>query len=86
MNTDAKQHLNPAQVAMQEFGGCRKLADLLGLSPSTVSRWARSRAKKRMEGAIPAWVQPKILELAKDYGVNLTAEDLIYGRTQHPTA
>lgn len=49
------------------------MAHLLGLDPSAVSRW-------RSMGRIPSSHQRKVLELAWERGIDLTAHDLIFGR------
>lgn len=67
--------IQPAEVAVQAFGNARRMAFLLGLDPSAISRW-------RTTGRIPAYHQRKVLELAWERGIDLTAHDLIFGRKQ----
>lgn len=69
--------ISPPEVVIREFGGVRKLARLLGKNPSGISRWKR---RKR----VPTACQRRILELARERGVNITAEDLIMGRYLAP--
>lgn len=70
MNTTLIQ---PAELAVQALGGVRSLARLLGRDPSAVSRW-------KLSGHIPASQQRRVLELAWERGIDLTAHDIIFGR------
>lgn len=63
----------PVELVIQQFGGVRKLARALGRDPAAVSRWQKS-------GIIPSSLQRKILELATEKGIALTADDIIFGR------
>ena len=65
--------IRPAEVAVQAFGTARKMAHLLGIDPSAVSRW-------RSLGHIPSAHQRRVLELAWERGIDLTAHDIIFGR------
>lgn len=49
------------------------MARLLGRDPSAISRW-------KLNGRIPSSQQKKVLELAWERGIDLTAHDLIFGR------
>ena len=83
----------PAETVIQAFGGVRPLAKLLDLNPSSVCRWARPaplRAKTRRYsatgrpgtsgfGSIPSPLHRRILELARQENISLTADHLIYG-------
>jgi len=71
MNTQSAQ--SPATVAITAFGGVRATARLLGVDASAVSRWQRS-------GLVPAQHQRRLLELAADQRIWLTAQDIIFGR------
>lgn len=66
----------PAQCAIEAFGGVRALARAVGVSPDIVSRW-----RSRCDGFIPRQQAVKIYQLARDRGLELTAEDLLIGRT-----
>lgn len=66
-------HLNPVDLAIKFFGGVRRLARAIGRDPAAVSRWRKS-------GNIPSSVQKKLLQVAWDQGIELTAHDIIFGR------
>lgn len=70
--------LTPAAYAIQVFGGVARLAKALGTSMSTVSRWQLRRSDT--PGMIPAPAQKKILAIARERKLPITAEDLILGR------
>lgn len=61
---------NAAQQVIEKFGGQSALAALIGKGQSTVQYWSKS-------GAIPAKWQSKLLALARDQGVDLTAADFV---------
>lgn len=70
MNTTS---IRPADLAVQALGGVRAMARLLGRDPSAISRW-------KLNGRIPSSQQQRVLELAWERGIDLTAHDLIFGR------
>lgn len=70
MNNDTT---SPAELVIASFNGVRATARELGCDPSAVSRWKKT-------GMIPVSYQKRILELAWEKGVDLTAHDLIFGR------
>lgn len=61
----------PAQIAADLFG-VRALARLLNLTPGAVTHW-------KDKGLIPSKHHEKLLELAKEKRLRLTAEMLICG-------
>ena len=63
----------PVEVCIREFGGVRKLAKALGIDPAAVSRWKR-------RGTVPSYIQKKLIQTAKEKGLEISAEDLIFGR------
>lgn len=67
------QLIPPGALVVQAFGGVRKLARLLGVDPSTISRWSST-------GRVPSGMQRQVLQLAWDTGVDLTAHDIVWGR------
>jgi hypothetical protein len=67
-------HNTPVDLAINLFGGVRKLARTLGRDPAAISRWRKS-------GVVPTSAQRKILELAWERGLNITAHDIIFGRS-----
>jgi len=66
-------HQTPVDICIKTFGGVRKLAKAMGIDPAAVSRW-----KKR--GTVPAYIQKKLLTIAKERQLEISAEDLIFGR------
>jgi len=64
--------MKPASYVIRTFRGVRATARLLGLDPSTVSRWQRT-------GFIPSRHHANILAKAKLLNKRLTATNLIYG-------
>lgn len=63
----------PVDLAIDLFGGVRKLARATNRDPAAVSRW-------RKGGVIPAGVQRAVLEAAWERGIEISAHDLIFGR------
>ncbi len=76
------RHLAPAEYALRIFGGPRKLDRLIGKIPgSTTSRWKRPRSLGGSDGDVPtAHWQRVLLAEARRLGLDLTANDLIFGR------
>lgn len=68
-------YLTPAQYLIHTFLGLRRAARAVGIDPSNLCRWAQ-----RPEGYIPAQVQLKVIKAAKERGVELTSDDIIYGK------
>jgi hypothetical protein len=66
--------IQPASLVVTIFGGVRRTARLLGISPATVRKWSHSG------GHIPAKNQRRLLDLAQQNGLRLTAEDIVLGR------
>lgn len=73
--TNRGVYLTPSKLVILLFGGVRPLARLLNKTQSSVSKWQNSDA-----GDVPGKCHRQILELAKKRGVELTPEDLVYGR------
>jgi transposase-like protein len=71
--------MTPADIVISRFQGVRPLARLLGKDPSTIHRWRKPAAKGGLNGRVPSAAQVRLLELAKERGVALTAEELING-------
>lgn len=72
----AKHAMQPARRVVDQFGGCRKLARTLTISPSTVSRWMTSAAAKGTDGRIPQKYWGTIIVAAQDSGFTITVNDL----------
>lgn len=66
-------HMTPAQYVIHIFKGVRATARAVGRTPSSVSKWQKAR--------IPSGAHRKILDVAKERGLDLTSNDLVYGRT-----
>lgn len=75
-NTMEKTHITPVELAIDMFGGVRKLAKSIGRDPAAVSRW-------RKGGLIPTQVQRKLLAAAAAREINITAHDIVFGREIH---
>ena len=73
MNNTLQNHTTPVELAIDMFGGVRKLARALGRDPAAVSRWQKS-------GVVPTSVQRRLLELAWERNINITAHDIVFGR------
>lgn len=71
-----KTHITPVDLAIDMFGGVRKLAKCIGRDPAAVSRWRKS-------GLVPTQVQRKVLDAATERDINITAHDIVYGREIH---
>lgn len=72
--------MSPAQYVFFKFGGVRATARALGLDPSGVCRWTKLRSVGGRGGDVPNSAQKKILILAKAASLDITPEDLIFGR------
>jgi len=72
--------MTPADIVISRFQGVRPLARLLGKDPSTIHRWRMPAVERWAEWTIvPSAAQVRLLELARERGVALTAEELING-------
>jgi hypothetical protein len=64
---------SPAEWVTHRFGGVRKLAKAINISPAAVSRW------KRRQGYIPKKREQAILVAAELRGLNLKYEEVLFG-------
>jgi hypothetical protein len=71
-----KTHISPVDLAIDMFGGVRKLAKAISRDPAAVSRWRKS-------GLVPTQVQRKVLAAATERDINITAHDIVFGREIH---
>ena len=62
--------MNAAQRIVEKFGGQSELAKLIGKNQSTVQYWCKS-------GTIPSKWQTKLLSLARENAIDLTASDFV---------
>lgn len=67
-------HLSPVETVIWAFGGVRKTARAIGKNPTVISHW------RKILGPIPSGSQRIVLEKAKELKLDLTADDLIFGR------
>lgn len=67
----------PAARVISVMGGVRETARALGISSSTVSRWQKPRDEGGTGGRVPTKHQAKLLDIARDRGVELTPAQLI---------
>ncbi|CAB4199742.1 hypothetical protein UFOVP1356_6 [uncultured Caudovirales phage] len=75
--------MTPADIVISRFEGVRPLARLLGKDPSTIHRWRQPAAKGGSDGRVPSAAQVRLLSLAKELGVALTADELINGAAEN---
>ena len=75
-NTMENKHVNPVELAIDMFGGVRKLAKCVGRDPAAVSRWRKS-------GLVPTQIQRKLLAAAAARDIGSTAHDIVFGRETH---
>ena len=66
-------HLNPAEFVIYKYGGLRRAARVIGLDPSSVSKW-------QLKGTIPSGHQKNIILKAREAGLRITASDIIFGK------
>jgi ABC-type Fe3+-hydroxamate transport system substrate-binding protein len=78
--TIKQKKLNPGRVVLSELG-MTAAANACGVKPSTVWRWAQD-SETGTGGTIPARHHMPLLNLARDSGKVLTADDLVYGRSR----
>jgi hypothetical protein len=67
-------YLKPAHYVTHLMGGVRQAAKKLKYSPSAVSRW------RTLDGEVPTKARKKILIYAQKNKLDITANDLEYGR------
>lgn len=77
ISSQSTQNLNPAARIIEVFGGVRSLARLLGIDSSTVSRWQLPKDRRGQDGRIPAEYQGRILAMAQEQGMPITADDVV---------
>jgi hypothetical protein len=80
MTATPSQMINPLDSVVKKIAGGRyaELARMLEVSRSTVSCWrSTDRRRPEMIGVIPQRYHAKIIDLAREMGRELTAEDLI---------
>lgn len=73
-------HLTPAQYVIRVFKGVRSTARILGRSPSSVSKWTKPKSSRGTEGKVPGPAQHIIIKKAQELKLDITANDLLFGR------
>ncbi len=73
-----RKKYSPAAWVIKVFGGVRPAGRALGRSHAAVSKWT---AKYGSNGRVPSGMQSVILKTAKKLKLDITAEDLVNGRT-----
>ncbi len=68
--------LSPSRKARHVLGS-RRLAELCGRTTDAIRKWDRARSKGGTGGLVPAEFQARILRVAAEEQLPLTAEDLI---------
>jgi hypothetical protein len=67
--------MTPAAYVISVFGGVRATGRAIGRTPECVSRWIH-----KMDGRVPGPSQRLVLEVARKQKLDITPNDLIYGR------
>jgi hypothetical protein len=73
-------YYNPAQYVIFIFGGVRAAARALGRHPGAICNWKKARDRGGCGGDVPGPAQKIILTAAKEKGLDITPNDLIFGR------
>ncbi len=71
--------MSPAELVIEKFGGARPLARELSIDHTSVLRWPKPREQRGSGGNIPSKYHAKILKLAEVHGIDLSANELIFG-------
>lgn len=74
-------HLNPAEYVIHVFKGARAAARAIGRHHSRVIRWSKPKEAGGSEGRIPGPVRMRILTKARELDLDITPQDLDFGRT-----
>ena len=72
--------MSPASYVIKVFGGVRETARAIGRSPSSVSKWTKSREQRGCAGKVPGAAQRLILRAAIRLRLDIKPEDLVVGR------
>lgn len=76
-----QKHLTPAEYVILVFKGVRATARVLGRSPSSVSKWTKSKELRGTDGNVPSSAARAILSIARERCLDITPNDLLNGRT-----
>ncbi len=72
--------MTPAEYVRYVFGSNQAVAIVVDRDSSSISRWNAHKMRGGCGGLIPRIAQLKILEYAQRHKLDITADDLIYGR------
>lgn len=72
--------LSPAAYVIHVMGGVNATARAISRSPAAVSKWKSPRHKKGTGGEVPRKARKLILKYAMVHGLDISADDLEYGR------
>lgn len=77
-----RQHLTPGEIVIERFAAAgiltRQLGKLVGRHHSRIVRLTKPRPAGT-GGTVPSMLQRQLLDVAKQKGVKLTADELING-------
>lgn len=72
--------LTPAKFVILRFGGLRATARELNQTPGAICRWNAPKSRHGCGGRIPSSVQNLILQIAKKKNLDITPNDILFGR------
>lgn len=67
--------ITPVEIVCSRFGSGARVATLLNINRSSVSRWAT-----KSKGMIPNKYYAELLRLAQIHGIRLTPSELVQGK------
>lgn len=73
--------LTPAKYVIFMLGGVRATGRLIGRCSGTVCKWKLPKIEGGTGGFIPTSARRLVLEYAKKHNIDITSQDLDYGRT-----
>ena len=75
-----KNKQSPGEYVINTLGGTTQAAKLLGRNPATIWKWSAKKSQGGTNGKIPSAARLEILMIAKKLKLDITSEDLDYGR------
>lgn len=75
------RRMTPAEYVVHIFKGVRATARQIGCDPSLVSRWRTRTDRFGHVGTVPTAHRRAILAKAKELDLDITSEDLDFGRS-----
>lgn len=67
----------PADTIIKKFSGLNAVADIANVTPHTVMRWRRPKEDGGTGGIIPHWHMDKLLEAARERGIDLAPTEFL---------